>query len=328
MSRLFDVPDRKYFVRSMRHAEPFSNSAAFDGWDLAYTQLSSGPFRCDSQEVRFGGVQIYTEASNATMHQTGAAWENAYTFIVPCEMREAGRVNGHAWHAAIVAFRGEHEFNARVPPMNLLAVSVSQTLVESCWGEAEAVHIGQRLRRGLHLAGTADQVGCAARELADVMNACVAQPDRLNSADARAAVTHALLDVLMPFVADDHASERMICNPQNRTRIVRQAREFALASIDAALRVADLCRALGVSRRALQYCFEQELGVSPVAYLRLLRLNGARRDLLYPDASLQVKDVAGRWGFWHWSRFSAEYRDMYGELPSQTLQAARPGQGR
>ncbi|NPT40991.1 helix-turn-helix domain-containing protein [Paraburkholderia sp. 1N] len=325
MSRLCDVPDSQSFVRSMRHAEPFSSSAAFDGWDLAYTQLSSGQFRCDSQEVRFGGVQIYTEASNATMHQTGAAWENAYTFIVPCEMREAGRVNGVAWHTAIVAFRGEHEFNARVPPMNLLAVSISQTLVESCWGEAEASGIARRLRLGLHLAGTVDQVEHAARDLVDVMNTCVAQPDMLNSADARVATTHALLDVLMPFVADEHASQMMVCGPHNRTRLVRQAREFALASIDASLRIVDLCRALGVSRRALQYCFEQELGVSPVTYLRLLRLNGARRDLLYPDASLQVKDVAARWGFWHWSRFSAEYRHMYGELPSQTLQASRQG---
>jgi len=35
-----------------------------------------------------------------------------------------------------------------------------------------------------------------------------------------------------------------------------------------------------------------------------------------------VKDVVAHWGFWHLSRFSAEYRALFGELPSDTLKRA------
>jgi AraC family ethanolamine operon transcriptional activator len=32
-----------------------------------------------------------------------------------------------------------------------------------------------------------------------------------------------------------------------------------------------------------------------------------------------VSDVAVRYGFWHMSKFAADYRWLFGELPSQTL---------
>nr|WP_269767767.1 helix-turn-helix domain-containing protein [Oleiphilus messinensis] len=34
----------------------------------------------------------------------------------------------------------------------------------------------------------------------------------------------------------------------------------------------------------------------------------------------QVADVAADWGFWHLSQFSKDYRQLFGERPSDTLQ--------
>lgn len=47
-----------------------------------------------------------------------------------------------------------------------------------------------------------------------------------------------------------------------------------------------------------------------------MRLNGARRDLL---AGSTTGDAVAKWGFWHWSRFSHDYRALFGERPSDTL---------
>ncbi|HVW51967.1 MAG TPA: helix-turn-helix domain-containing protein [Trinickia sp.] len=325
MSRLDDAVDGEYFVRTMCHLEPISNSAAFDGWDLEYTQLSNGGFRCDSREVRFGGVQIYTETNNATTHQTGVAWENAFTFIVPGEMREAGRVNGQRWHETVVAFHGAREFSSRVPPMSLRAVSVAQSLALSCWEVARTVDFASRLTRNIRLVGKRESTRMAAGQITELVSLCVERPDVLALAPARAAFTRELLDLLSPFVSDDDESGVPVGDSRRRIQIVRRAREFSLEHIDTPLRVSDVCQAMGISRRTLQYSFELELGINPVAYLRLMRLNGARRDLLFPCPEWQVKDVAARWGFWHWSRFSCEYRAMFGELPSQTLYIARNG---
>jgi len=36
-----------------------------------------------------------------------------------------------------------------------------------------------------------------------------------------------------------------------------------------------------------------------------------------------VIDVAYNWGFWEPGRFSVEYRQMFGEKPSETIQRSR-----
>ena len=90
--------------------------------------------------------------------------------------------------------------------------------------------------------------------------------------------------------------------------------------------IAELCRHVGVSRRTLQGCFQDALGLTPLQYLRMLRLNAVRRELRALAAARQpvsIGDVAARWGFWHWSRFTENYRQLFGELPSHTVRRVR-----
>ena len=93
--------------------------------------------------------------------------------------------------------------------------------------------------------------------------------------------------------------------------------------VDEPLTVEDLCRVLAVSRRTLQYSFQEVLQINPVSYLRAMRLNGVRRALKAADPARQsVQDIAARWGFWHLSHFANDYRRMFGELPSETLRSS------
>jgi AraC family ethanolamine operon transcriptional activator len=111
---------------------------------------------------------------------------------------------------------------------------------------------------------------------------------------------------------------------------VQRARDYALSRPDEPLTVAELCTALRISRRSLQTCFQDILGMSPHQYLRTLRLNGLRRALRGAIGSgACVHELAARWGFWHLSSCAADYRRLFGELPSETLRAGararRPG---
>lgn len=99
-----------------------------------------------------------------------------------------------------------------------------------------------------------------------------------------------------------------------------KARDFVLGHCDQVITVPQLCERLHVSRRTLQYCFEDVLDISPMQYLRVIRLNGARRHLRenLSDART-VRDVAADWGFWHFSQFSSDYRKLFGQSPSESL---------
>jgi AraC-like DNA-binding protein len=89
----------------------------------------------------------------------------------------------------------------------------------------------------------------------------------------------------------------------------------------AALSAGSLARHVGVSTRALQAAFREHLGVTPLQYLRQVRLRRVHEDLLANQRrdGTTVSAVANRWGFSHLGRFAKDYRSRYGETPSQTL---------
>jgi AraC family ethanolamine operon transcriptional activator len=85
--------------------------------------------------------------------------------------------------------------------------------------------------------------------------------------------------------------------------------------------VSALCAHLGVSRRALELAFANLLGVSPGQYLLAYRLNLARNILATKGG--RVADSAEIGGFQDGSRFAFQYRRLFGELPSETLERRR-----
>jgi AraC family transcriptional regulator, ethanolamine operon transcriptional activator len=77
--------------------------------------------------------------------------------------------------------------------------------------------------------------------------------------------------------------------------------------------------ATGLSPRTLQRTFQAEFGLCPQEWLRVERLNRARKDLLHAAPTATVTQTATRWGFFHFGRFSQYYRELFGEKPSETL---------
>ncbi|MFM0299179.1 helix-turn-helix domain-containing protein [Paraburkholderia sediminicola] len=103
-------------------------------------------------------------------------------------------------------------------------------------------------------------------------------------------------------------------------RITQAAQALLESSPDEPLTVMTLCQGLGVSRASLQRSFLQIHGVAPLAYLRMRRLNCARRALkAVRGTNATVTAIAMQWGFFHFARFAQDYLHQFGELPSTTL---------
>ncbi len=99
---------------------------------------------------------------------------------------------------------------------------------------------------------------------------------------------------------------------------VKRAVDFIHAHPERPLRLEDLVAVSGVPGRTLRKHFRDTFGVPPMAYLRKVRFERARRDLLDAAPGDTVADVAWRWGIRHMGRFSVDYRRLFGETPSQT----------
>ena len=108
-------------------------------------------------------------------------------------------------------------------------------------------------------------------------------------------------------------------------RHVKVVEEYIHEHADAAVTPALLAEMAGVSLRSLYAGFREHRGLSPMAYLRTVRLERVRQDLLNDATLSSVTGAALRWGFAHLGRFSAEYRRAFGECPGETLR--RRGRG-
>jgi AraC-like DNA-binding protein len=89
------------------------------------------------------------------------------------------------------------------------------------------------------------------------------------------------------------------------------------------VRLERLADVAGVRPRTLETHFKQFLGTTPLGWVRRMRLTRARQQLLRPKRGATVTDVAMANGFNQLSRFAAQYRQVFGELPSATSKQSR-----
>ncbi|SDY84183.1 AraC-binding-like domain-containing protein [Amycolatopsis xylanica] len=106
------------------------------------------------------------------------------------------------------------------------------------------------------------------------------------------------------------------------TEAVKRAARFCEDHAHEPISVTDLAIAARTSVRALQKGFRAQFGLSPLGYLRRVRLARVHEDLVairQGRATGSVTEVALRWGFVHLSRFAQFYREAYREAPSATV---------
>ena len=153
-------------------------------------------------------------------------------------------------------------------------------------------------------------------------------------------VNYARSGMLLPTSAVAHLDEFLISlvlsqHPHNYTddlrrpqkglppRLVREA-ERLMRDGEPNQTPSRIAAELGVSLRTLELGFRAVHDCSPSEFLRRVRISKARETLLAPNGRTSVTEVALANGFLHLARFSAYYRQMFGELPVHTLRRSQP----
>src|SRR5215831_9034613 len=89
------------------------------------------------------------------------------------------------------------------------------------------------------------------------------------------------------------------------------------------IQLEQLAQVAGVRPRTLETHFRMFLGTTPLGWVRRMRLSRARQDLQRSAPSATVTAIALSNGFSQLGRFAAQYRRVFGELPSATIQRTR-----
>lgn len=154
--------------------------------------------------------------------------------------------------------------------------------------------------------------------LADRSSTALLERSPLAAAHIQQVLVHGLLDIQ----AHTFESPRRHDAGQLGSRAIRRAVVFCEENAGVPISVADIATAAHTGIRSLQRAFRVEFGMGPMEYVRRVRLQRVRDNLMRIRAGTAagaVTDVALAWGFTHLGRFSQLYREAYGECPSATL---------
>jgi len=293
-------------------------------WSQQYNQISPGAFTGSLSQVCFDGINLFHEQTNQRVHQEGVAWTNSLTIAMPMAASDLLRWRGtNVEVGRIACLYSEDDIDLYTPQLcDLCAVTVDLQDFSTFAAQIDNFDLG-KLQRAALLNSSTEMQSSFKSFMQVAMQTAINDPSKLHHPQVQKAMREALYAKLVDVLdeQDHHQSIELV--PQ-KTSLVAKARAYLFEHRDEVISVADICRTLGVSRRSLQYAFQEVLGMNPVAYLRALRLNGVRRELKFATPTTSVLDVAARWGFWHPSHFSADYKQLFGELPSTTLRRFAP----
>ena len=161
-----------------------------------------------------------------------------------------------------------------------------------------------------------------ARELQQTLNAVIA--GAASTAPIAPATARRIGTALDLCLRSAVPAERRVEASAGRSQIVRRAEAFFRRHLGEPVSIAQLSSIAGVSERSLRNAFYDVYTTSPKRYLRLWQLHQVRRALRKSDGhDSSVTDVAMLHGFYELGRFAGEYKALFGEVPSQTLNRTR-----
>lgn len=304
--------------------DPNTQADNLIGWSQVYDQISSGGFAGSISGVCLDKIHLFCESTNVSLRQSCLVRSDSWWFGLPAVSTASFRIDSRRIeHGGVAVRRGNRPFELLTPA----SFEIFGVVIESqAWlDQLSAVHQEQAgvILPRLEAIQIEKSKSLLMRSVLQTMLSEVRRhPELIADRLTRQNMQHTLLDVLGDLWSDLQDSKPSSKRDIQNAKLVQKVRQFVLDQDDRAITMQTVCAAFEISRRKLQYAFEQTIGISPHIYLKTLRLNGARRDLLQSHSGISVQQTAADWGFWHLSQFAKDYRSLFHELPSTTLRRA------
>lgn len=314
------LSDKPTKIRTKVSHDAQEHAHNISDWQQQYDQISAGSFYGYTTERAFHNLQIFKEHTSQSINQQCLVWPDSIWIGIPVptgQRESTSRINGLTLGRNDVMCRlGNTQFELSTPSdFDIYGIVISQNeLMNKAnaqgltlnWSD---IHNNERLRI------PDDTISSMSFLIERVLKSDKSKnkipPDHL---------TQDLISMgLLEMLAKESPNNLIDNSYQNRKKIVDMARMYLDKNADQAITITQICEVCHTSRRTLQNSFESILGLSPIQYLRYTRLNGVRRDLKNAGVQDKVGDIAAKWGFWHLSQFAKDYKNVFGELPKQTL---------
>ena len=307
------------YIRSTRLNNILDLQRIARGVNMDITQLDEGSFKSTVAQLKVRNVLASLITSNQRLRLQGAV--NFLTVSFMSHGSESPKWHGiPSGSSDVLAANAAETFDLVVPP-GVAAYCISVV------GDAEVTlrNLGGPILAD-KLRNTVQPISCDPDALREIEAWLAEQFDGFG--DDSEIMNGRALELEQEFIrqlaaclrASQPLSSNTSRSSSGRVDVARRVEQHLLEHPAIPQNIEDLCRVAGTSRRTLEYAFRDYFGTSPKRFTKVLRLNAARNDLLRGDVgSAKVVEIASGWGFTHMGQFSTDYREMFGEKPSETL---------
>ena len=277
--------------------------------DIEHIQLSVGRFNGTLQQVMYGPVILSRHAMNQTILQRGQGIEGYTTFLIPGNMRQdfiwrKSQLKGNV----IGILKSGLEHNC-ITKQNFYGLPVS---IENNYLKNLSFNLGYlNFMTIINRAETFEIRPETAQNLHNIIQKNCSR-EGLNEQEILVQIPKTIIESISVTI-----DSKSLLKGNSRRRIFKKGQEFMHDSAENPSSIIEICRYIGVSERNLRYAFKDQTGLSPKKYLQHYRLNQVRKILKSGDFD-KIVDVAHRFGYWHTGQFAADYKKLFGELPSET----------
>ncbi|MEL7526437.1 MAG: helix-turn-helix domain-containing protein [Pseudomonadota bacterium] len=299
-------------------------------------QLSAGAYNGKVMNADFGSVKVVVEKSsqsyefetNAAPHQSnqGNGFETGaepllFGFLVILDQSRPTIMFGNEVDFdQILVIPTKSLLHTVVPPMGLFALILVDH--DALFSHPHLSTEATDWMMGLERYATVYRSPWLAHRLREDIGVCLDCLLNVKTAEQKARLDTTMLGCIVSALSMEFLTRRT----ENANRRPKHFETFwsvraAMQSIDGKLPEppALLDPGLSMSRRTIETIFSNMVGLPPVKYYQIYRLNRARqkiRNLMHTNDS--IGDIAAQEGFWDWSRFTTYYRKQFGERPSET----------
>jgi AraC family ethanolamine operon transcriptional activator len=299
--------------------DEFQEQAA--GWDIEHLQLAPGNYQISVDIVHTRNLQLSIITHHVGIHERGSICHGTCAVSLPILLDSSPLYcsGGRMEAEDCPAMQSGEEFDTHAAGgVNYVTIVADAALLDqeavSLIGRPFASLIrSQRVRIGRQ-----DQQHLV-QMVSTLMYGLKNSP--LSPASWRQELLEKQLIERLILAIRPQDGENLKC--PNRRKIARKAEQLIRKHLRQNLNVEQLCSLLGCSVRSLHLGFKERYGITPVKYARTMALNGVSRDLRNLPPTATISDVAMAWGFCHLGRFSQQYRQLFDELPSVTVERGR-----
>ena len=296
------------------------------GWSLDFSQLDPGPSVYQITQVGDERALFSAAYFGASLRQAGDPPPGMITFAVPAKNSSPFVWRGYEIHSnSIMVFTEKTElFSISQPGFQVFTYSyLAKDLA------AASRQLGISLPKNFFKQPVA--YDCSPESISLVLNSANAlsklyapsTPSGVVADDSEHSL-HYMLHFIAPkallmAIGVGSESEKLLAN-KKRKRALQLADTHIREHLHSSLTLKELCETTGVSERTLQYAFLEGFGLSPQQFIKRVRLCEAFKKLRRAkEGDTFIGEVAEELRLSHPGQFAKDYREFFGELPSETL---------